>query len=75
MAVMWKSECCGGEKCTMCGAPAVAKVGEEVMPDDPYRNRHNLTAYVCETHFRQIFKDPGVDWLNEARQQVIDRRG
>jgi hypothetical protein len=38
----------------MCGAPAAAKIGEEIMPDDPHQNRHNLTAYVCYHHARWI---------------------
>ena len=47
---------CQGELCTMCGAPAVAKVGEEIAHDDPMPHRHNLTAYVCEQHFNQIMR-------------------
>lgn len=46
---------CEGETCTLCGAPATHKVGEEILWDDPVKNRHNLTAYVCCTHFREIF--------------------
>ena len=38
----------------MCGAPSAAKVGEEIFHDDPHPVRHNLTAYVCADHFRQI---------------------
>lgn len=47
------SKCCGGEKC-YCGLPATHKVGEEIQHDDPQPNRHNLTAYVCCAHFREI---------------------
>ncbi len=50
----WISQSCQGETCNMCGAPAAAKVGEEIFEDDPFQMRHNLTAYVCADHFRQI---------------------
>jgi hypothetical protein len=43
-----------GERCSLCGAPATHKVGEEIPWDDPVPDRHNLTAYVCCTHFRLI---------------------
>ncbi len=59
------SSSCEGEKCSMCGAPAAHKVGEEIAGDDPtawqtvlghdLQIRHNYTAYVCCTHFRAIF--------------------
>lgn len=49
------SATCKGERCSCCGAPAVRKVGEEIPYDDPLRNRHNLTAYVCARHFAQLF--------------------
>lgn len=45
---------CEGENCSMCGQPATHKVGEEILPDDPMPVRHNLTAYVCCTHFKSI---------------------
>lgn len=51
----WVSASCRGETCSMCGEPAVAKVGEEIMSDDPHPHRHNLTAYVCPKHFGEIF--------------------
>lgn len=54
MSNRFVSASCQGERCTMCGAPAEAKVGEEIMWDDPNRNRHNLTAYVCAHHFAVI---------------------
>ncbi|WGM31453.1 hypothetical protein [Brevundimonas sp. NIBR11] len=44
------SACCKGERC-ICGRPAIRKIGEEIMPDDPAPIRHNLTAYVCAEHF------------------------
>jgi hypothetical protein len=40
------SKACIGERC-WCGAPAVKKVGEEILFDDPNPNRHNLTSYIC----------------------------
>jgi hypothetical protein len=63
---MWKSKYTNGEKCR-CGDDAIAKVGEEILHDDPFPNRHNLTAYVCEKHFRELFGDFGVDFMEEAR--------
>jgi len=51
----WVSASCGGEKCSMCGAPATHKVGEEIQRDDPNKMRHNFTAYVCCNHFMKIF--------------------
>lgn len=55
------SESCEGEFCSMCGKPATNKVGEEIMHDDPLPNRHNLTAYVCDYHFKCIFQGPTLD--------------
>lgn len=49
---------CEGERCR-CGAPAQHKVEESVAYDDPFPNRHPLTAYVCDLHFRAIM-GPGV---------------
>ena len=48
------SESCQGERCPFCFAAATHKVAEEILHDDPYPNRHNLTAYVCCAHFRQL---------------------
>jgi hypothetical protein len=45
------SATCRGERCSVCGATATHKVGEEIQPDDPDRHRHNLTAYLCCEHF------------------------
>lgn len=64
---MWKSASCKGERC-FCGAEAAAKIGEEIARDDPVPMRHNLTAYVCEMHFRRIFGDRGVDLVEELRK-------
>jgi hypothetical protein len=48
------SAICDGEQCSVCGATATHKVGEEIPPDDPDRYRHNLTAHLCCEHFGQI---------------------
>lgn len=53
------SACCEGERCSMCGEPAKRKVGEEIFHDDPIPYRHNLTAYVCLNHFKQIMDRSG----------------
>jgi hypothetical protein len=66
---MWKSKYTNGEKCR-CGDDAIAKVGEEILHDDPFQNRHNLTAYVCEKHFRELFGDYGVDFMEKNRDIV-----
>lgn len=51
------SACCQDERCSLCGEPATHKIGEEIQLDDPNPNRHNLTAYVCCSHFRMLFGD------------------
>lgn len=43
-----------GEACRICGAGAAHKLGEEIPHDDPWRARHNLTAYVCCRCFRMV---------------------
>jgi len=48
------SESCNGEVCSVCGKDATNKLGEEIPFDDPNKNRHNLTAYVCREHFTMI---------------------
>ena len=65
---MWQSQSTKGEKCVMCGTDAAAKIGEEIMHDDPVQDRHNLTAYVCEQHFRQLFGDLGVNATEQLRK-------
>jgi len=50
------SKTCIGEKCSVCGKTATNKLGEEIPYDDPYPNRHNLTAYVCAEHFDMIVR-------------------
>jgi hypothetical protein len=47
------SAACHGEIC-WCGAPAVKKVGEEILFDDPMPARHNLTCYICGPHYAQL---------------------
>jgi hypothetical protein len=49
------SESCIGEFCSVCKKKATNKLGEEIANDDPNKNRHNLTAYVCREHFEMIF--------------------
>jgi hypothetical protein len=73
------SASCRGERCSMCGAPAAAKVGEEIPHDDPHPYRHNLTAYVCAAHFDQIMdrsgylRAPSPDTrLREALQRIFE---
>lgn len=48
------SATCEGVGCSMCDSPATHKVGEEIAYDDPNKNRHNYTAYVCCNHFKMI---------------------
>lgn len=48
------SRSCKGEICSVCGKDATNKLGEEIPFDDPDKNRHNLTAYVCREHFTMI---------------------
>jgi len=49
------SATCKGERCSICGQPATHKVGEEIPYDDPFKTRHNWTAYVCCEDFTVIF--------------------
>jgi hypothetical protein len=65
--VPWRSVSCEGERCSVCGEPASAKVGEEIMSDDPFQHRHNLTAYLCAGHFTQIMGQGGVEWVDAMR--------
>ncbi len=50
------SRSCNGERCSFegCSEPAEHKVEETIFHDDPIPNRHELTAYICHAHFRQI---------------------
>lgn len=73
MAEEWISGTCEGERCTYekCGAPAYAKVGEEMAHDDPFPARHNLTAYICKDHFERLMGKHGVHF----RMRCIENRG
>jgi hypothetical protein len=68
----WVSACCRGENCSMCGEPATAKVEETIFDDDPFQHRHNLTAYVCDQHFRQIMGLAGTNWVDNYRSKLLD---
>ena len=47
---------CYGEKCRMCGDEATHKVAEVIQgDDDPFKMRHEYTAYVCCGCFASIF--------------------
>lgn len=53
------SASCAGVPCGICYRAGVAraathKVGEEIPHDDPMPRRHNMTQYVCCTHFVAI---------------------
>jgi hypothetical protein len=61
------STACEGERC-FCGQPAVKKIGEEIMFDDPNPHRHNLTAYVCAEHYAQIMGPAGAEQVKELSQ-------
>lgn len=54
VAPEYVSACCAGEVCSVCGKDATNKLAEVIFFDDPYPNRHELTAYVCKEHFRMI---------------------
>ena len=52
-----RADFCRGEVCTLCGAPAWAKVSEEPFASDEEKYpRHPLTAYVCQKDFDAIFR-------------------
>lgn len=70
----WRSASCEGERCR-CGEPAYAKVGEQIMHDDPYKARHNLTAYICEAHYRELMGGRGVEIVAHFRARVIQNGG
>lgn len=52
------SAACEGEVCRYgtCTAPAVAKVEEAILFDDPNPGRHPLTAYICADHFGRLMR-------------------
>ena len=76
------SATCTGERCR-CGAPAAAKIGEEIAYDDPFPNRHNLTAYVCRACFDDLlvarptgeFPSPPVTAAIERIRSVLNLDG
>jgi hypothetical protein len=63
----WRSECCEGETCGLCAAPAAAKVEEVIFADDPVPNRHPLTSYICGRCFRNLMGPRGCDMVEEWR--------
>jgi hypothetical protein len=72
------SAACHGEIC-WCGAPAVKKVGEEILFDDPNPARHNLTRYICGPHYAQLMgplgaKQVGVEAVRPpVGEEVVER--
>jgi hypothetical protein len=64
---MWKSICCEGEICRICGKPAAAKVEEVIQIDDPHVYRHPLTAYLCDEHFARVMGLAGVAAVEDGR--------
>jgi len=69
MSERFVSGACLGERC-FCGAPAEHKVEEAIQFDDPFPARHQLTAYICHGHFRQIM---GTAADNEFRKPEIEK--
>jgi hypothetical protein len=76
---------CRGERCTICGGQAHHKVGEEFLdgqgdlempgafPIASWMNmpiRHNLTAYLCCGHFRQVMGGTGTTWCVPSRYEA-----
>ena len=72
------SKACVGEHC-WCGDPAVKKVGEEILFDDPMPRRHNLTAYICAEHYTQLMGPMGAEQVAlaviEARSDATPKSG
>lgn len=67
------SASCGGERCSLCGSDAAAKIEETIFHDDPQPIRHPLTAYVCADHFKKIMDRSGylrADLVPDARREV-----
>jgi hypothetical protein len=46
---------CKGEVCRICKTPATHKVKEDISWDEPFPHRHELVAYICCKHFKQLF--------------------
>ena len=47
------SASCKGEHC-FCGSPAETKIEETIFWDDPHKNRHPFTRYICHDCFDKI---------------------
>lgn len=62
------SESCKGQKCR-CGEPAVKKIREVIMHDDPNQIRHPFTQYVCEKHFDEVLR-PYLFSPNKTSKQI-----
>lgn len=69
---------CNGESCSICGAPATHKVGEEIPYNEPKSEfagyefgRHNFTAYVCCEHFGMIFGRVARQWCQDVTTRLI----
>jgi hypothetical protein len=71
MRTFHRSASCDGERCTLCGAPADLKVGEEIMHDDPMPSRHNWTAYICAPCGRRLFF-PSPPTADAPREPTLD---
>jgi hypothetical protein len=67
------SKACGGERCH-CGEPAVRKVGEEILFDDPMPRRHNLTAYICARHYAELMGPLGAQHVGYTRPPAPDKQ-
>jgi hypothetical protein len=67
----WRSPCCQGENCAVCGDHASDKVSEVLLFGEPADNRHPLTAYLCPVHFEMIMGKRGVNMRNRARSRRL----
>lgn len=68
-ATRQRLETCQGQTCVFCDAPAEYKIGEEILERNALAWRHNLTAYVCGTHFRMCVHF----WSSRAYGRVLTR--
>lgn len=59
------SKSCNGEKCR-CGQPATKKIEETIFWDDPDKERHPFTQYVCQVHFDEVMRP----YLNKNKDLV-----
>ena len=53
-----------GEKCVICKSMADRKIGEIILDDNPVQIQHELTAYVCNSCFSDIFQS----YSNQKRE-------